>query len=273
VATILGKLKNTFLPSSKVAQQRRNKIIDTFAPTPEVSKARRIDTFGTESKLVATGAIALAAGAAIAAPAVVARAGGLAPAASKAGSAIARTAIANPGKAAVAGIIAAPAIAGALRNDPKVVTRTAGGLANFQGNIYEAFKDPSKENFANIIKENPVISGIAAGGALLTAGAAGAALSGTANLFNTTATRENTKAIKESISGGVAAIPANNIQSVPLSTGTPMTPQTQALSTVGPRSVSRSRKKKAPQQIRQSVRVNIINASRLGNKTYIRKYA
>ena len=140
------------------------------------------------------------------------------------------------------------------------------GLSNIGSNIGEFVKEPTIENAKDIFKENPLIAGGIAGAAALGIGAGAVAIG--SNLLNTAATRANTAAIT-----AANAIP--EFSNSPVSqnvTSAPMGLETQTISTSS-RSIAKRKKKALPQQIRQSVRVNVINAnqSRIGN--YIKRNA
>lgn len=146
--SVFGWLKNTFLPSE------------------EVSAARRLDTFGTESKLVAGTVIVGAAVAAIAAPIAIGAAGG----AKAVGGKVLSYVAANPLKTLLVGSVAAPVITGTVVREPKTVTRAAGGYVNFESNLYSLAKEPSRENAEKLFSENPIISTAAGAGLLYVAG-------------------------------------------------------------------------------------------------------
>lgn len=242
---------------------------DFFFPSEEVSRQRRVDVFGTDSKAVAGTVIAGGAALAIAAPIAIA-AGGL----EAAGSAIADLSLGQKVILGTGAAIAAPVIAGAVINDPKVATRALGSATqsagSFESNLYKLGKEPSLENVEQIYKDDPVIAG---GLTALGAIAAGKAATGIiATVANTRAVKANTEAMIGP-SAGPASSPAQ-LQgpisvTTPLAGGPqqqPLTPETQVLgkevqsrSSAG--SPSRRRKPNARSPV---VRVNVIN-----QQTYI----
>ena len=149
------------------------------------------------------------------------------------------------------------------------IAETPRGLSNLGSNIAEFVKEPSIEKAKNIFKENPVIAGTIAGAAAVGVGAGAVAIG--SNILNTAATKENTAAIEAS--NAANTIPDYAISPVSQNvTSAPTGLETQTISTSS-RSIAKRKKKVIPQQIRQSVRVNVINAnqSRIGN--YIKRNA
>jgi hypothetical protein len=223
-------------------------------PTDKEARNRRIDVFGTPSKAVAGTAIVGAAAAAIAAPVVIAG-GGL----RTLGSAIAGTSLKTKVVGGSALLLAGPVVTGAIVNEPKVVTRTLGGLTNFQGNLYELGKNPSVENVTDLVKENPVIAGIVAGGIAAGTGLAGAGASALLSSANTSAVRQNTAALESGTlqNPSISSLP---IQSNALVAPNPVTAGTQTLSSVRSTSVVRKRRPvQKIQPIRNTVRVQVLN--------------
>lgn len=250
----------------------KSKIGRTFNPSEAEAAARRKKVFGTESKKVAAAVIAGGAAAAIAAPVVVAASGGARAASVAAGKALGGAIARNPGKAAIIGAVGVPAIAGTVSRDPTTITRAPAAVANFQGNVYEAFQDPTKENFLKVLKENPVVSGLVAGGAAAAIGGAGALAA--SNLLAANRVSKETEKAKETIAGVAAAVPPSIVtgNSV-IPAQTTATPQGRQIETIrsGLPSVKRKKRKQQVQSVRQSVRVQVINNSKLGTKTYISK--
>jgi hypothetical protein len=257
--SILTKLRDTFLPSSTVAAKRRK------------------DVFGTESKAVAATVVVGGGAAAIAAGPVIAAAGGARAVAGSVGRAI----VANPIKSAAVAFLA-PAAITAVASNPKTVTRSAGAVVNIQGNLIETAKSQNKEEFitrlGDTIKENPVASGAVAG---LIALGAGTTVVGLSNLVNDSrnrdAVRDNTRAIEQNL------IP-QEIKALPASTGSVnmpesfkqnsnvSLPQAREVQSSSSGTIAKRRKSKPQTQVnKQSVRVQIINASRLGGR-YIKEY-
>lgn len=222
-------------------------------PTDKEARNRRIDVFGTPSKAVAGTAIVGAAAAAIAAPVVIAG-GGL----RTLGSAIVGTSLKTKVIGGSALLLAGPVVTGAIINEPKVVTRTIGGLTNFQGNLYELGKNPSVENVTDLVKENPVIASLVAGGIAAGTGLAGAGASALLSTANTRAVRQNT----ETLSGISPQNLARDtvLSANPIVSPNPVTPGTQTLSSVKSTSVVRKRRRTQKiQPIRNTVRVQVLN--------------
>lgn len=223
---------------------------DFLLPDASTAAARRKDVFGTESKTVAAVAIGAAAAGLIAAPAAIG-AGGIA----KVGQAIAGSSLKT--KAALA--IGAPIALGAITHEPKVITRTAGGLANLESNLYQAGKDPSFSNVVDVFKENPVL----ATGLTVVAGA-GAAY-GVSKLVD--AATEKAKGAVDSFLPSAPSINTNPLASFdsPRPASGALTPLTPETIVVGKSNAPATRKRihrKSPtkaQPQRQSLRVNILN--------------
>lgn len=237
-----------------------SKFTDFFLPDADTARSRRIDVFGTESKAVAGTVIVGTAAAAIAAPIVIGAKGGASAVASAVGSRLASLTVPQ----AIGLAVAAPIAAGAIISEPKTVTRTAGGVTNFEGNLYNLGKDPSIDNIKQTFKENPIIaSGVAAAGAL----AVGTGVSGVvATVLNTKAVKENTEA---SLGGGPLGLLPDNSSTTPQpdSGGSmvPLTPETQVLGReVKTATVMRKRKASKKRQSATNVRVNVLN-----QQTYI----
>lgn len=240
-----------------------SKLSSTFLPTDKAARARRKDVFGTENKAVAGGLIIAGAGAAIYAGAAIA-----------AGTATRSIAKAVAGTSTATKLVTlgvAPLAVGTVINDPKIVTRTAGGVVNFEKNLFLLGKDPSLDNAKNLIVENPFISAAAAGSLLLATGGIGATISAANTAANTAAIKENTDTV---VPTGDAvgtntyvtnnyATPPQNITSSPSSMA-PVTQETQPLSSVrtGASMVKRKRRSTVVQPIRNSVRVVILNRNR-----------
>lgn len=237
---------------------------DFFLPSEEVSAARRKDVFGTESKAVAGAVIIGSAAALIAAPVVIAKAGG--------GGAVLRSAgtklVSSSNSTKLGLAVAAPIVAGAVLDEPKRVTRTAGGIANIEGNLFQVGKDPSLKNVKDVFLENPVIaSGIAIAGAF----ALGSGVSRTiSTALNTSAIRENTRTASENIIGFLpspsGALPDTAMSNQYLPQGGasegPLTPETQVLGKEVRSSAVRERRRariRAERPVRVYNRVNILN--------------
>jgi hypothetical protein len=167
---------------------------DFFMPSEEVSAARRLQTFGSESKVKAGAIILGSAAAAIAAPAVL-------------GSAAVKqatvAAVKNVGtKFAAAKLTTQAAVVGgtllatgALIREPaavsKVVAKTPGKILDLGGDIAQFAVDPSIEKAKEFVIEHPVAT---AGTGVALLGAVGV---GVAGVLSTIATRQNTAAVLE----------------------------------------------------------------------------
>jgi hypothetical protein len=247
---------------------------DFFLPSSEVAAQRRLDVFGTESKGVAAAAIVGSAAALLIAPPLIAAEGGYSAVAGSAASALGRTSVGT--KLALG--VAVPVAAGVILNDPKTVSRTAGGIANFESNLYQLGKNPSLQNAQTIFKENPIIATAATGAALLAVGGVGAA----ASAINTAVTKGNTNAVNRandialsagsmpssspSVGSGLP-IPINSeATGNPEPTDTPLTAETQVIGkevkTGGVRRARRMRPRS-----RESNSIKILNQN-----TYIQGY-
>lgn len=174
----------------------------------------------------------------------------------------------------LATVAAAPVVASVVLTNPQVVGDVAQAprsAANFAANASEFINNPSLEKAKETFKENPVITGaIGAGVALVAGGAVGAAVNYANTRANTKAVKDNTRALS-----GDAAVPTGAVQSYAvtpndgISTTAPVLPVTQAISTSRSSGLRKRRKSKQIQQVRQSVRVNVVNNSRI--QSYIKK--
>lgn len=238
-----------------------------FLPDADTSRARRLDVFGTESKAVVGTVIGVAAAAAIAAPVAIAAGGGVRATAAAAASRVA----ALPLTLKLGGAVVAPAVIGQITSSPKGVTRAAGGIANFEANVYKIGKDPTLENVKETFKENPIIATTVAG---LGAAAVGTGVSGiVATALNTKAVKENT----QSMIGGTPSSAASqlipytsqpDISESPASS-VPLTPETQVMGKeVKSPGNSGIRRRSAPKkkETATNVRVNVLN-----QQTYIQE--
>jgi len=118
----------------------------------------------------------------------------------------------NP-KTAGALVLGTPIVAGAVMREPtiiadvpKVAKQSASSLTNIGGNIATAIKNPTAENFSNIIKENPIATSVLTAGTLAAVGGIGAA----ASIGNTLATKENTQVLKDSPIGNNSVVSAGS---------------------------------------------------------------
>lgn len=244
---------------------------DFFLPSEAVSAKRRLDVFGTESRAVAGTVIVGSAAALIAAPALIASGGGTGAVLRTAGTRLAATKTST--KLGLA--VAAPIAAGLIVDDPKRITRTAGGAVNFESNLYQAAKDPSLENIKDIFAENPII---ASGAALTGLAALGVGLGGAAAIANTIAVKENTRILEgqdfvrdvvlPSASGGIP-IDSNDASPLEAPPGEPLTPQTQVMGRqVTGTAIARRRRRMKPkmQAHRTNVRVNVLNQNLINRR-------
>lgn len=235
-----------------------------FAPSEAVSAQRRLDVFGTESKAVAGAVIVGSAAALIAAPALIGAGGGSGAVLRSAGTRLAATKTTT--KLGLA--VAAPIVAGVVVGEPKTVTRTVGGVANFESNLYQVAKDPSIQNFKDVFAENPVI---ASGAALAGVAALGVGLGGAATIANTLAVKENTKisqaknfvedVVLPTASGGFPTQNSDSASPLEAPPGEPLTPQTQVLGrqVTGTTRQRRTARMRAERPLRVYNRVNILN--------------
>lgn len=108
--------------------------------------------------------------------------------------AVSKTVAKNPIKSVtlpLAVIATEAAVGKAPEKSLKIAKDTAVGLPNFASNVGTAIGDPSTENFKKIVEDNPVISGLVAGGLAI------AGYQATKGLINTIAVGQNTNAINE----------------------------------------------------------------------------
>lgn len=177
------------------------------------------------------------------------------------------TALSTTGK--VATVLAAPVVASVIVTNPSTIGNIAElprGLSNVGSNVSEFIQEPTIEKAKDIFKENPYITGAAAGAAILLT--APAVVGATSNLLNTQATRANTAAIKAASN---AEQLSTNFLSTPAFSSEPLPMATERISTA--LTVKRKKKKAVPQQIRQSVRVNVINTNNSRIGSYIKRNA
>jgi hypothetical protein len=146
----------------------------------------------------------------------------------------------------------------------EAIVQVPQSLANVGGNIAEFAANPSLDSAANIVKENPVTSGLLAAGAAVAVGAGVSTL--VASTVNTLATKENTAALK---AGNViipAAVPAGETSGgastitptgsgLPITATNPTTPETVSLSETKTKAASKKRSKARREQINQKVNI------------------
>ena len=207
---VLGGLKNFFLPSE------------------EESKKRRLASFGTESKLVAGGAIVGTAAALIAAPALL----GTASARLATGKALQSGAI-SAGKGAVTLAKTFPKTTALTAfTAPIVLTSQKGRSAiidapssynDFRINTAAFIDNPSLDAGKKVFEDSPVLSTGVVGGILLAAGVGlGAAASVGATYLNTQELKDNTNAMK----GTLNAIFPTSMTSDKVASSQLLTPKT-----------------------------------------------
>ena len=253
-----------------------------FMPSAEEGARRRLSTFGTESKLVATGAIVATAAALIAAPVLVTSASARA----AVGNAILRVAtttgkaaLANPGKATLA-VIAAPAVVNYLYASPSVVSDVTTGVTKIGKTSSKLGTQAAMLREGKITGEEFVLNNKEAllfGGLGLATALSIAAVPAVINLLNRQSIEENTQAIRDSLKGSglvpetppkdnstvlssqppiKPTSPTGDVSLVPPATDSsiksPMLPVTKGTS-----SRKKRRKAKETPRMSQSVRVNI----------------
>jgi len=187
-------------------------------------------------------------------------------------------------KGKVKAAIAVPAGISAVASNPKILSEAASipsKSAAFGADVGRFTADPSLESALNIVQENPLISGLVAGGAVL--GGAGAIISGVGALENVR-TRESvvdlTSALQNSPSSnlpsdsGAAAKPVQT-STEPFAPSTAVTPATAKLSATSTKK-SKSSRKSTPSVINQKVNVIVQNKNtsagiRSQTKNYIKE--
>lgn len=198
------------------------------------------------------------------------------------GTSVGRTAAANVAKSLVpktltgklAGAAGVVVATGALTKTDKpieAVSKAPGALFNFGQNAGSLIEDPSLAAAEKLLKENPLISTIAVGGAI--AAGAGSIVTGIGALENIK-TRESVQDLTKQLSiqptpntqlptdSGIRLIDESKpLPANPNVPATPITPQTGNLTTTKPRKVSKYKKKKSalPTSINQKVNVIVQN--------------
>lgn len=171
-------------------------------------------------------------------------------------------------KTAALTTIVAPAVVSAaattgLKKSASIVADIPKDTSNFASNLVSI---SSLEDVKDLAKENPVLTGAVIAGAAYVAGKG--VTSAVSGIANTIATKENTKAIKETSIAATTILPTSqSLSSVPL------TPQTQVLGKeVGSSRVSKriTSPKGKTSSNSNSLRVNIYNQSRLQNTKFIK---
>lgn len=244
------------------------KAINTFAPGPTVTAQRRKETFGTENKAIA-GSLIVGGSvvAAVAGPAVVAsaRAGTLIPSVVKAFTGA--TPLGTIGK-----VLTGVAVTSAVVTQPRIVTQVLGRTAQTASTTADiAFGDQTVkekvQEVTQLVKDNgkEILIGTA-----LIGGAAGAA-----KVVNDIFTDDGTSKPKEEkplntkIDNNLVPVPQQNkitTSDVPL---TPeVIPMGQAVSSGTTRRITRKRRSQK-RTITPSIRVNVVNNSRLQSAKYL----
>ena len=243
---------------------------DFFLPSESVSAKRRLDVFGTESKAVAGTVIVGSAAALIAAPYLIAEGGGAGAVLKSAGTKLAASSTST--KVAVA--IGAFPVASAIVDDPKLVTKAAGGYVELEKNLAELAKDPTLDKAKKIVKENPK-SSVVVGGLLAYGvnkfipwgsifGAANTQRQINALDRQTEALERNSRDFIEDIpSASAGLLPQNSDRQLTpaLPAEEPLTPQTQVMGrqVTGTTRKRRASKMRPERPLRVYNRVNILN--------------
>lgn len=177
--------------------------------------------------------------------------------------------------------VATPIATSAVINSPKLqkeIVNAPSSLSNIGKNIGKAVEDPTANNFKNIVKENPAITGVVIGGTALAVGTGASGVIATA--LNTQAVKENTALSKELalntdnlkdqiIKEEPQFIPSNSSLLPKTIEGTkdtsliPLTPSTQVVGK-SVSSISKKRKKiiKKKSNPSNNVRVNVYNQTK-----------
>lgn len=186
----------------------------------------------------------------------------------------------------IGAVAAIPIVAGAIAQQPAAVIKgiatAPSALANFGGNAANLAADPSISNLKELVKENPVVSGIAAGaGAIAIGGGLGLAANTVATYLNSKATKENTLGTGSAESTPVGInMPSAGGSIVPVSgdatsSKVPLTPATQEVRATTSTGKRKKRTTKQTPSVKQSVTVNLQNrtlkiAKYLSTRTLLR---
>jgi len=240
-----------------------SKLSEIFLPSEKVAAERRLKAFGSESKGKAAAIIVGTGAAAIAAPILIGSAAArtaLASAASKTatslgsaakatGSMIGQSFVKAPIQTSAAVLVGAPLIAGVIASDPQIVTEIP--KKSFQ----------TGASLIETIKEHPIgtaILGSVAGGV--------AAYEGYKALTDEGIIKEETK--EKILNSSEEALPVSQSGNKGISSAVPITPETQIIGKAA-KSVSIRKKKKKGGFLegnRQTMRVNIFNSTKNYNK-------
>jgi len=252
-----------------------SKVADKFAGTTNpVTKQPIAGTglqnlgAGAKSASVAVGATSLAK-----APAVIS---GIA----QATKSVASKAVSSFGKASLptqAGIVIGGTIIAKSSRAKQQLSQAPSSFNQFTTNVANAYDNPSLENISQIGKDNPIISGLAVGGAVIGAGKGAGAL---ASLLNTSAINKQTQTIKDTALGSAIPIigemkqpkekiPKESIltssENLPVSAGYPA-PNTGVGYTNTEKSITKTKTKKRKTQNLNTRPINIRNNIMIANK-------
>lgn len=177
----------------------------------------------------------------------------------------------------VVAALAAPAAVSAVVSNPKIISEVAklpGKSAAFGSDVGTFTKEPTLENALNIVKENPLISTIVAGGAI--AAGAGALVTGVGALENIK-TRESVQELTNTLTNQLPTTAENKTVSTtqtPFSPTTAITPATAPLPKTQTTGVRRLKRKsmRSPVSVNQKVNVIVQNKNTAtGNKNYLKR--
>jgi hypothetical protein len=225
-----------------------------FLPSESVSRQRRLNVFGTESKAVAGAAVVGAAATAIAAPLILGTAAGRA----AIGSAVSTSAgfakdfaIKNPiTSAAVGGFVVPVATLAAIKN-PSGTLRTVGKYGSFVEDASSLVSDPSKQGFVSFVKQHPIGAGVLAGGAAVGVasgvGHAAEALSRTVNSIEISGLSDKISKVQPAgVDNGVLGSSNASSNSNPIVSANPLLAANKPVK--NPRRVKKKRSKKKPKK-------------------------
>lgn len=181
-------------------------------------------------------------------------------------SSVGKTIAANPVKTAIIALPVAGAIAAQPGKTIQAIASTPTGLVNVGKNVANLAAEPSVENAKTLVTENPVIVGSAAAAAAI--GIGKTLIPAIATATQTSAIKEQTKAIENATSSINAPVPvaAAPVASIPTAPQTPITPATQPLIASAGSGTSTSKRKKRSSKavmapINQKVNVIVNNRS------------
>lgn len=178
-------------------------------------------------------------------------------------------------KGKVIAAVASPVILGAVVSQPaktlSAIANTPSALTNVGGNLGNLIASPSVETAKTLFTENPVIVGGAVAAATL-AGVKGI-IPAIASAQQTSAIKEQTKAIEASTGMLVTSTPTQDTITIPAQNNNPI-PQTPQTKTISATKIGAKRRRKAivkPQNISQRVSVLVNNDNRHATKNYIKR--